>query len=335
MTRETEHTVDRLTIDVYMNEDGMLETMADEVREGLTSSPKHVSPKYFYDAKGSQLFEQITELPEYYPTRAERELLTEVATEVMESIQPVQLVELGSGSSTKTRVLLNTPTAQRVLREYVPFDVSKAMIDESAVGLLTDYPSLIIHGIVGDFLLHLDAVPKALGPRLVLFLGGTIGNLGSVERVAFLQQVRRLLGPNDKLLIGVDLVKDHSVIEAAYNDASGVTAAFNKNMLSVLNHGLDADFNADAFDHLAFFDADESRIEMHLVPRSPQQVFVRKLGLQVSIAPPETLWTESSHKFTEASIAVMLREAGLKTDHLFVNKHPDEKFGLVLASPAD
>jgi L-histidine N-alpha-methyltransferase len=333
--QEPERIVDRFKIDVYVNEDGMLETMVEEVREGLTSSPKHISPKYFYDAKGSQLFEQITKLPEYYPTRAERELLTDVATEIMESIQPVQLIELGSGSSTKTRILLNTPAAQRVLREYVPFDVSKAIIDESAVGLLADYPSLIVHGIVGDFLLHLGAIPATPGPRLVLFLGGTVGNLDSVERVAFLQQVRELLGPNDKLLIGVDLVKDHSVIEAAYNDISGVTAEFNKNMLSVLNRGLDADFDADAFDHLAFFNTDESRIEMHLVPRSPQQIFVRKLGLQVSIARPETLWTESSHKFTEASIAAMLSEAGLKANHLFVNEHPDEKFGLVLASAAD
>ncbi|MDA1036130.1 MAG: L-histidine N(alpha)-methyltransferase, partial [Chloroflexi bacterium] len=319
MTQEAERTVDRLQIDVYVNDDGMLDTMADEVRDGLTSSPKQLSPKYFYDAVGSQLFEQITELPEYYPTRAERELLADVANEVMDSTQPVQLVELGSGSSTKTRILLDTSAAQRALREYVPFDVSKAIIDESAASLLQDYPSINIHGVVGDFFLHLDRIPAAQGPRLVLFLGGTIGNLHSVERLGFLQQVKELLGPEDKFLIGVDLVKDRGVLEAAYNDASGVTAAFNKNMLSVLNRGLDADFNADAFDHRAFFNSEGSRIEMHLVPRSPQQINVRKIGLQVSIAPPETLWTESSYKFTEPAISAMLAEAGLQIDRLFTN----------------
>lgn len=335
MTQGAERISDRLQIDVYVNDDGMLETMADEVREGLTSSPKQISPKYFYDAKGSQLFEQITALPEYYPTRAERDLLADVAAELMEAIQPVQLVELGSGSSSKTRLLLDTPAADRVLSEYVPFDVSKAIVEESAIGLLADYSALAVHGVVGDFFLHLSGIPDAPGPRLVLFLGGTIGNLHPIERIGFLKQVRQLLGPDDKLLIGVDLVKDHAVIEAAYNDVSGVTAAFNKNMLNVLNRGLDADFDADAFDHLAFFNTDESRIEMHLVPRSPQQVNVRKLGLQVSISPPETLWTESSHKFTEPSIEAMLAAAGLKVDHLFMNERPEETFGLVLISVVD
>ena len=335
MTQEAEQAVDRLQIDVYVNDDGMLETMADEVREGLMSSPKQLSPKYFYDATGSQLFEQITELPEYYPTRAEGELLADIAAEVMESVQPLQLVELGSGSSTKTRLLLDTPAAQRSLREYVPFDVSKAIVDESAVNLLHDYASISIHGVVGDFFRHLSCIPATRGPRLVLFLGGTIGNLYPAERVGFLQQVKDLLGPEDKLLIGVDLLKDRDVLEAAYNDAAGVTAAFNKNMLSVLNRGLDADFDADAFDHLAFFNPEESRIEMHLVPRSPQEIHVRKIGLQLSISPPENLWTESSHKFTEPTIAAMLTEAGLRIDRFFTNDRPDEAFGLVLVSATD
>ena len=335
MTREVERSVDRLRIDVYVDEDSVLETMADDVRDGLTSFPKRLSPKYFYDAVGSELFEQITALPEYYLTRSECELLEEIADEVMDSAAPVQLVDLGSGSSSKTRLLLDTQAARRTLREYVPFDVSKAIIDQTAERLLIDYPFISIHGVVGDFELHLGRIPGAEGPRLVLFLGSTIGNSDPAERVGLLQQIKELLGPGDKLLIGVDVVKDVAALEAAYNDASGVTAAFNKNMLNVLNRGLGADFDLDAFDHRAFFNADASRIEMHLVPRSPQQVHISEIGLQISITPPETLWTESSYKFTEHAISEMLAGAGLRAERMFTNDRPGETFRLILAVAAD
>jgi Uncharacterized conserved protein len=197
----------------------------------------------FYDDHGSYLFEQITVLPEYYPTRAERALLGQIAEGLMDSVAPVEIVELGSGSSAKTRVLLSTESAASHLRRYVPFDVSEGIVQSSARELLADYPFLSVHGVIGDFDRHLGSVPQAAGRRLVLFLGGTIGNFDPSARVAFLRSVRELLGLDDRLLIGVDLVKEKAVIEAAYNDSAGVTAEFNRNVLHVLNRELAADFD--------------------------------------------------------------------------------------------
>ena len=336
MARQTApRTTERFWIDVYLDEAGMLGSMADEVRAGLTSTPMRLSPKYFYDYAGSVLFERITGLPEYYPTRAERDLLAEVADGLMAELRPEQVVELGSGSSTKTRLLLGAESAHQYLRTYVPFDVSRGIVEEAAQELLAEFPYLSVHGVIGDFGQHLDRIPPTTGRRLVLFLGGTIGNFAPAEREAFLCQVAAILGPEDRLLIGMDLVKDPSIIEAAYNDSQGVTAQFNRNMLRVLNNGVGADFNPDAFGHRAFYNRHESRIEMHLVPKVPQIVTLRGLGMSVTISPNESLWTESSYKFTEESIVEMLEGAGLRLDRFYTNDDPTRLFGLALAAPID
>ena len=323
----------RLTIDV-VDGGGASGTMAEDVLAGLTAERKQLPPKYFYDDAGSRLFEQITELPEYYPTRAERELLEETADGLMADLRPVEIVELGAGSSAKTRRLLSAPTAHEHLRRFVPMDVSREIVESSALGLLRDYPYLSVHGVIGDFERHLGRIPQALGRRLVLFLGGTIGNLHPPERTAFLTGVRGLLGPGDRVLIGLDLVKDVPTMEAAYNDAAGVTAAFNRNMLWAINRELGANFDPDAFAHRAFFNAEESRIEMHLVPSVAQEVSAPDIPLSVTIRPTETIWTESSYKFTVASIEEMLTGAGLRLEHCYTNEHPDRRFALALAAPA-
>ena len=323
----------RLTIDV-VDPAGVTGTMAEDVRAGLTAARKQLSPKYFYDEAGSQLFEQITELPEYYPTRAERELLDEAADGLMAELRPVEIVELGAGSSAKTRRLLSAPTAAEHLRRFVPMDVSREIVESSAIDLLRDYPYLAVHGVIGDFERHLHRIPKPVGRRLVLFLGGTIGNLHPAERTAFLCGVRGLLGAGDRVLIGLDLVKDVTTMEAAYNDAAGVTAEFNRNMLRFINRELGANFDPEAFAHRAFFNADESRIEMHLAPSVAQEVSAPDIPLRVTIGPTETIWTESSYKFTVETIEQMLADAGLRLEHCYTNEHPDRRFALALAAPA-
>jgi len=330
MPEQRAASLNRITIDVYVDEKGMLRSMPEEVRVGLSASPKRLSPKYFYDEAGSVLFEKITELPEYYPTRAERDLLQQVSADLMANLRPQQIVELGSGSSYKTRLLLSAPTAHEYLESYVPFDVSESIVREAAHQLTTEYPDLIVHGLVGDFGRDLLHIPAATGPRLVLFLGGTIGNMDSQERIFLLRQISELLREEDCLLIGMDLLKDIEIIEAAYNDSAGVTAAFNRNMLHVLNRTLGSDFRPDAFEHRCFFNEAESRIEMHLVPQSPQIVSLAALGMSVTFTPADSLWTESSYKFTEESINIMLAGAGLFMEHFYTNKDPKRLFGLAL-----
>jgi L-histidine N-alpha-methyltransferase len=329
--QEHPHTSGGLTIDVHLNSQGHLETMADDVRRGLTSSPKYLLAKYFYDDRGSQLFEQITELPEYYPTRAERALLVSVADEVMASTQPTDLVELGSGSSSKTKLLLGAPSAAEYLQRYIPFDVSESIVRSTAASLLEDFPKLDIHGIIGDFEHHLDRIPQPLGRRLVVFLGGTIGNMNPDQRRSFLRNVRSLLSGGGSLLIGLDLVKDSDTLNAAYNDAAGVTAEFNRNILRAVNEGLQADFSPDQFLHLAFYNSEASRIEMHLAAQETQTVHLNELGLSMEIQKGETIWTESSYKFTETSVAAFLKDAGLRMEHWYVQD--DSLFGMVMATP--
>lgn len=335
MPHQTTPIADRLKVDVYVDERGMLDSMPEEVRVGLSASPKRLAPKYFYDEAGSILFEKITQLPEYYPTRAERDLLQEISAEFMANLRPQQIVELGSGSSYKTRQLLSAPTAPEYLQTYVPFDVSESIVREAADQLVVEYPYLTVHGVIGDFGRDLGHIPAATGPRLVLFLGGTIGNMDPEERISFLRQVSGLLGPDDRLLIGMDLVKDVGIIEAAYNDSAGVTAAFNRNMLHFLNRTLDADFHPDAFEHRCFFNEAESRIEMHLVPRSPQIVTLAELDMSVTFTPEDSLWTECSYKFTEESLNVMLAGADLSLERFYTNEDPERLFGLALVGPLD
>ncbi|HEU0075608.1 MAG TPA: L-histidine N(alpha)-methyltransferase [Dehalococcoidia bacterium] len=321
-----------IRIDNYLNNHDFFSNMAEDVRRGLTATPKRLQPKYLYDERGSDLFEQITELPEYYPMREEGSLLNLISPGLIASMAPGEIVELGSGSSTKTRALLDAGRANGCLRRYVAFDVSESIVRLAIAELLQRYNGLDVYGIVGDFHRHLDKIPGHTGRRLVLFLGGTLGNLYREERIDLLRQIGALLAPDDRLLVGFDLVKDIPLIEAAYNDAQGVTADFNRNMLNVINNGLDGDFDPEAFEHYAYFNTQESRIEMHLRPKSKQVAHLKKLGLTVEIEPPETLWTESSHKFTPDSVREMLTASGLSLREWYAA--PKDMFALALAGPA-
>ncbi|GGP42429.1 L-histidine N(alpha)-methyltransferase [Streptomyces calvus] len=280
-----------------------------DVREGLTGSPKTLPPKWFYDAHGSELFERITTLPEYYPTRAEREILLARAGEIAAVSGARTLVELGSGSSEKTRHLLDALTG---LRTYVPVDVSASALTLAGEALVAERPGLEVHALIADFTARLT-LPDTPGPRLVAFLGGTIGNLLPAERAAFLASVRSLLAPGDALLLGTDLVKDETVLVRAYDDAAGVTAAFNKNVLNVVNRELDADFDPAAFEHVALWDAEREWIEMRLRSRTAQTVKVPALELAVDFAAGEELRTEVSAKFRQEGVRAELSAAGLET----------------------
>ena len=323
---------DRLHIAVYLDNRGRLTTMADEVRQGLTSTPKTLPPKYFYDERGSELFERVTALPEYYPARAEHRILAAIAEELMAALRPVDLVELGSGSSIKTRVLLDAKSCPAHLTRYVPMDVSEAMLRSAALELLERRPFLKVHGVVGDFERDLDRVPPPVGPRLVLFLGSTLGNLEPAQRSRFFSSVRPLLGVDGRFLLGVDLVKDLQTLNAAYNDSAGVTAKFNRNILQVINNGLRANFDPAAFRHHAFYNGTASRIEMHLVADREQTVYVRDLDLTSHIAAGESIWTESSYKFTRETVAKELEEAGMRLEQWHTG--PQQLFGLALAAAA-
>ncbi|MEU5367318.1 L-histidine N(alpha)-methyltransferase [Streptomyces sp. NPDC005925] len=278
-----------------------------DVLRGLTATPKTLPPKWFYDARGSELFERITGLPEYYPTRAECEILADRSAEIAAATGARTLVELGSGSSEKTRHLLD---ALDGLHTYVPVDVSGSALTLAGQALVAERPGLHVHALIADFTAAL-ALPATPGPRLVAFLGGTIGNLLPDERAAFLTSVRALLSPGDALLLGTDLVKDEKVLVRAYDDAAGVTAAFNKNVLSVVNRELGADFHADAFDHVALWHAGREWIEMRLRSRTAQTVKVPALDLAVDFAAGEELRTEVSAKFRREGVRAELAAAGL------------------------
>lgn len=301
-------------LDLHLTEELYLQTAREEIHRGLTAHPKSLPPKYFYDARGSALFERITHLPEYYLTRAEQGLLVSLVDELLETVRPQEVVELGPGSTAKVRLLLDGRGSTSHLLRYVPFDVNRQTVEEAMVALGEAYPSLALHGVVGDFERHIPSLPKPLGRRLVVFFGSTIGNLAPPARRTFLAQVRRQMAPNDYLLLGLDLVKDITVLEAAYNDASGVTAEFNRNILRVVNRAVGGDFQPEAFRHEAYYNREAGRIEMHLRPSSPQTAALRELGLTIRVTPEETIWTESSYKFTRESAEAMLKEAGLRLE---------------------
>jgi L-histidine N-alpha-methyltransferase len=321
----------RYQVDVHLDVRGRLGQLAEDVRQGLTARPKSLPPKYFYDAVGSELFDRITRLPEYYLTRVEESLLVAHGPTLMRGLAPADIVELGSGSAAKTRVLFDAHTGAGGIVRYVPIDVDPEGLEDTAARLVKDYPFLSVHAVVGDFERHLAAVPAPAGRRLVLFLGSTIGNLDPEARHALLAEVRGLLAPGDHFLLGVDLVKDVAILEAAYDDAAGVTAEFNRNILRVVNRGAGGDFDPEAFRHIARYDAAAARIEMHLSPATAQTVHLRRLGLTVEIAPDERIWTESSYKFTRASAAAELAAAGLTVERWLTDA--DERFALVLAAP--
>ncbi|KPI17011.1 methyltransferase [Actinobacteria bacterium OK074] len=297
-----------------------------DVLYGLTRTPKTLPPKWFYDAHGSELFDEITELPEYYPTRAEREILIARSGAISAATGARTLVELGSGSSEKTRHLLDALGAG--LHTYVPVDVSESALTQAGHALVAERPGLAVHALIADFTADL-ALPDTPGPRLLAFLGGTIGNLLPAERAAFLASLRALMAPGDALLLGTDLVKDEAVLVAAYDDAAGVTAAFNKNVLSVVNRELGADFDPGAFEHVARWDAGSEWIEMRLRSRTAQTVKIPALDLAVDFAPGEELRTEVSAKFRQDGVRAELTAAGLDLAHWWTDR--EGRFALSLS----
>jgi L-histidine N-alpha-methyltransferase len=303
--------------------------LAEDVRRGLTRIPKELSPKYFYDARGSALFEQICELPEYYLTRTERALLAQIAGEVVASVRPSTLVEFGSGSGRKTRILLDAMACRELLDCYVPIDLNADVLRQTARVLSESYPGLRVQGVIGDFEQPVEILPTG-GPRLVAFLGSTIGNLTHDGATEFLRNVCRLLAPEDRFLLGTDLVKDVRVLERAYNDTAGVTAAFNRNILSVINEHLDGHFEPNRFEHLAFYNKEDARIEMHLIARQAHQVSIDAIDLRVDFARGESIRTEISCKYTRAMVEAMLAEAGLRLLRWDTDK--DRLFALSLST---
>jgi L-histidine N-alpha-methyltransferase len=324
-------TTDAIVVESYVGPSDE-RSLADDVLDGLTRPFKELPPKHFYDATGAELFDQICELPEYYPTRAERAILEARSADIVAATGAAELVELGSGTAAKTRLLLRAMAEAGTLRRYVPVDVTESMVLGCADALVDEFPGLRVHGIVGDFERHLRHVPAPDdGPRVVAFLGGTIGNFPPGSRRRFLRGLAKLLRPGvDHLLLGTDLVKDPAVIEAAYDDSAGVTAAFNRNVLHVINRELDADFDVDAFEHVAFFDREREWIEMRLRAQRRMDVHVRKLGLKVAFAPREELRTEISAKFTVKRLQADLAAAGLELREVLTD--PDELFALSLSA---
>jgi L-histidine N-alpha-methyltransferase len=303
-------------------------TIEEDVERGLTACPKDIPPKWFYDDRGSELFDEITRVAEYYPTRREREILEARAPEIARRTNADTLVELGSGTSEKTRVLLDGMQGAGTLRRFVPFDVSKQTLHDAAASIEREYAGVDVQPVVGDFTLDLERIPDG-GRRLIVFLGGTIGNLLPEARSVFLRGIAAMLGPDDFLLLGTDLVKDVARLEAAYDDAAGVTAEFNKNVLHVMNRELGADFDVDAFEHVAVFDTEREWIEMRLRSTRDQTVWVRALELEVPFAAGEEMRTEVSAKFTHERVERELGAAGLELVEWWTDREGD--FALSLA----
>jgi L-histidine Nalpha-methyltransferase len=322
---------DTITIDSYLHE-GQERSLADDVLDGLTRPFKELPPKHFYDARGAELFDRICELPEYYPTRTERSILQAYATELATATHAAELVELGSGTAAKTRVLLDALHTAGTLKLYIPVDVTESMVRDCAEELTSEYPGLRVHGVIGDFERHLDRVPDPAGARLVVFLGGTIGNFPPGSRRRFLREIAKLLGRKDHLLMGTDLVKDPRILTRAYDDAAGVTAEFNRNLLRVLNRELQADFDPEDFDHVALFDREHEWIEMRLRARRKHTTTVRDLGLSVNFEQGEEMRTEISAKFTRNRVKDDLSAAGLEIVSWLTD--PDELFALTLSRPS-
>ena len=308
-----------------------LDAMRAEIRDGMESRPRIIPPKFFYDERGSELFEQITQLPEYYPTRTERGLLAGAVATWLRRLGASSLVELGAGSAEKTRILLEAmlDSADDARVVYAPVDVSEDFLRASAERLAAEYPRLTVRPIVAD-LTEPFGLPRELPrPLVVAFLGSTLGNFGRVDAAALLRRAATALGADDRLLLGVDLRKDPALLNAAYNDAAGVTAAFNLNVLHVLNRELGADFDVGAFRHHAFYDEQNGRIEMHLVARSAQRVTIPGVGT-VDLEEGESILTEISRKYDRAEVDATLLEAGLEVEQWFEAVPP---YAVVVARP--
>lgn len=317
-----------ITVDVHLGPDDITAALRQDVLDGLRGDPKHLPPKWFYDDHGCDLFDQITRLPEYYPTETERGILRDRAAAIAAASGADTIVELGSGTSDKTRTLLDAFAASGQLRRFVPFEVNEATVRAAAEAIVTEYPGIEVHAVVGDFEQHLGEIPQE-GRRMVAFLGSTIGNFDPAGRKQFLAELADNLRPGDSLLLGTDLVKDTDRLEAAYNDSQGVTAAFNLNVLRVVNRELDADFAIDRFEHHAFFDPDEEWIEMRLRSTTDQTVRIGALDLTVDFAADEELRSEISAKFRRERVAAELASAGLRLDQWLTD--PAGDFALSLA----
>ena len=314
-------------IEAARTDDAWSARMVEEIREGLTARPRWLPSKFFYDDRGSRLFEDITRLPEYYQTRTEERLLAGIADEVIARVRPVELVELGSGAGRKIRLLLTAMARAGGLERCALLEINARYLAESARALTEAFPGVSVRGVVGDFLDDL-ALLGAGGGRLAVFFAGTIGNLHPGQVPAFLTSVAAQLAPGDAFLVGLDLVKDVARLEAAYNDAAGVTAAFNRNILRVLNDRLGADFDPEAFEHVAFYDRSHAWIEMRLRAARPQRVRVPAAGLDLSFAAGEEIRTEISCKYTRASFEAMLPRTGLAPDRWYTD--PADLFALAL-----
>lgn len=320
----------QLAVDVRFTPHERARALRADALRGLTSEPKELSPQWFYDEQGSALFDAITRLPEYYLTGRERELLGERAGEVADLTRANTLVELGSGTSEKTRLLMDALAHAGHLRRFVPFDVSEETLRASAAAIVADYPGLEVHAVVGDFGRHLGFLPEGRR-RLIAFLGSTIGNLPPTERASFLGSVETTLTPGEALLLGVDLVKDAGRLEAAYNDPAGLTAEFNRNILHVLNRELRGDFQPEQFEHVARWDDDNEWIEMVLRSACEQDVVLEELHLQVSFAAGEEMRTEISAKFRREGIEAELDAAGLELQRWWPHESGDFALALALA----
>ncbi|HXN74989.1 MAG TPA: L-histidine N(alpha)-methyltransferase [Gemmatimonadaceae bacterium] len=301
--------------------------MVRDVREGLTKSPRQLSPKYFYDERGSELFEEITQLPEYYLTRAERMLLEQRISEIITAVRPCSLVELGAGSATKTRIILDEMRSNGCAECYVPVDVSKEFLEAAAVQLRADYVDVQVMPVVSD-ITEPFALPPVASPTLVAFLGSTIGNFPREEAVRLLSHIAGEMGPSDRFLLGADLIKDPAIINRAYNDSSGVTAAFNLNILERLNRELGANFPVSDYEHRAFYSSEHHRVEMHLIARTAHKVTIPEIG-EISFEKGESIRTELSYKYDRPILEDMLSASGLSIEKWM--PADDGAFALTLA----
>lgn len=307
-----------------------VKTLAEDAREGLIEPPRTLPPKYFYDARGSALFDRICDTEDYYPTRTEDALLARYAGEIMCKVQPRHILELGSGTSRKTRHLLSACEGQEGMI-YWPFDVCREVLEETGEVLMTDYPWLEINPLLGDYSAGLDHLPCPDGGCLYVFLGGTLGNFEEREAITLLRELAVRMSPLDRLLLGVDRVKSVHVLHAAYDDGEGITAAFNRNVLHVLNRELRGDFQPDAFAHRAVYNEDAARIEMYLVADTQQQVHLDELDATLRFAAGETILTEISRKFTLESVTQLLARAGMAIEGHYAPEN--EYFSLLIAAP--
>ncbi len=324
----------RFRLDPLDRDDDRRVVMGREVRATLTASPRSIPSKYFYDAAGSRLFDAICELPEYYLTRAEHALLAQHADAIANDTDARVLIEIGSGMARKTGLLAAAMCARPRVTDavYVPFDISRDAIEASARTLLAEHPRLRVHGVLGDFAHDLPRLARLAptGPRLFAFLGSTVGNLDEEAAPAFVRALAQLMSADDWFLLGVDLVKDPGVLHAAYNDAAGVTAEFNRNILRVVAHELDGTLDADAFAHVAFYDLARERIEMHLEATRAQRVVLRAIDLGFDLAAGERVMTEISRKFTRGSVERTLEAGGMRLERWLASGD----FALVLARRA-